>query len=116
MIVVYCSRCDTRLEAPDSAAGKILACPECNADVSVPVPASAQVIEVRAEALNDPEPDYADDPFFNPEHQQPFSGPAWGRTIQFGRRGDGSGCCAVGCLGLVFFVYLAFRGFLSLFS
>ena len=87
-------------------------------DVPVPVTASAQVIDVRAKALNDPDPppeDYENDPFFNPAHQQPFSGQAWGRTIRVQRTGDGSGCCLLGCLGVVFFLFLAIRGFISLF-
>jgi hypothetical protein len=106
------------VEAPESAAGKIIACPSCDADILVPVPASAQIIEVRAEGLNDPEPepDYEDDPFFNPAHQRPFSDQGWGRTILVQRTSNGSGCCLLGCLGVLFFLYLAFRGFLSLFQ
>ena len=82
-----------------------------------PVPASAEVIDVRAVALNDPEPEpaYEDDPFFNPEYQRPPSGNVWGRTIRIDRGGDGSGCCLLGCGGLLFLAFLAVRGFLSLF-
>ena len=83
----------------------------------MPVPASAQVIDVQAVALNepDPEPEFEDDPFFNPAHQQPGTNPLWGQTIQVTRTGNGSGCCLLGCLGALFFVFLAIRGFLSLF-
>lgn len=118
MIEVHCPRCDTILEAPDAAAGRVIACPNCDADVSVPVPASAQVIDVQAVALNEPEPEpnFDDDPFFNPAHQQPAGGQQmWGRTIRMTRTGDGSGCCLLGCGGLVLFLFLAIRGFLSLF-
>ena len=118
MIEVHCPRCDTILEAPDAAAGKIIGCPQCDADVTVPVPASAQVIEVQAVALNNSEsdPDFEDDPFFNPAHQQPFdSQQMWGRTIRMTRTGDGSGCCLLGCGGMLLFIFLAIRGFLSLF-
>ena len=118
MIEVRCPRCDTALEAPDAAAGRIVACPACDADITVPVPASAQVIDVHAEGLNDPEPEpnYEDDPFFNPEFQRPYTEQMWGRTIQFGRSGNGSGCCLIGCLAIFIFIFLAIRGFFSLFS
>jgi len=117
LIEIHCPRCDAILEAPDGAAGKIIGCPNCNADIPVPVPASAQVIDVHAESLNgsDPEPDNVDDPFFNPAHQQPGMEHMWGQSIRVTRTGNGSGCCIVGCLGVLFFAYLAFRGFLSLF-
>ncbi len=118
MIEVRCTRCDAILEAPDAAAGKIIGCPHCDADVTVPVPACAQVIDVQAVGLNDPgpEPDYENDPFFNPEHQRPMeSQQFWGRTIRVSRTGDGSGCCLFGCLGMLLFLFLAIRGFLTLF-
>lgn len=98
-----------------------MACPACDADVSVPVPASAQIIDVHAEGLNDPEPEpepaFDDGPFFNPERQRPVSGQMGGRrTIFIQRGGDGSGCCLVGCLGISFLLYLVIRGFFSLFQ
>lgn len=117
MIEVHCPRCDAILEAPDTAAGKIIGCPKCDADISVPVPASALVIDVHAEGLNEPEPDptYEDDPFFNPKQQTPHTGPAVQQTIWIQRGGDGSGCCLLGCLGILLILFLAIRGFLSLF-
>lgn len=119
MIEVRCPHCNTALEAPADLAGKMVNCPSCGATVRIPVPASAEVIDVRAVALNDPEPEkeptFEDDPFFNPEYQRPPSGNAWGRTIRIDRGGDGSGCCLVGCAGLILFVFLAIRGFFSLF-
>lgn len=85
----------------------------------VSVPASSQVIDVRAVALNDPEPekepDFESDPFFNPEYQRPPGGAAWGRTIRIDRAGDGSGCCLLGCFGIFILVFLVFRGLASLF-
>lgn len=77
------------------------------------------VIEVRAVALNettpDPEPEYQDDPFFDPAHQRPAGENIWGRTIHVQRTGDGGGCCLIGCLGMLFIGFLIVRGFLSLF-
>lgn len=120
MIEVQCPRCESILEAPDTAAGKIIACPNCDADISVPVPASAQVIDVHAVGLDDdkhdPEPEIEDDPLFSPAHRQPGAGPMWGRTIRVTRTGDGSGCCLLGCAGVLFFLFLAIRGFFSLFE
>lgn len=122
LIEVQCPRCKAVLEAPDAAAGHVVACPNCDADLKVPVPAEAQVIDVHAEPLDDsgpeaePEPDYEDDPFFNPAHQPPPGGQMWGRTIRVGRTGDGSGCCLVGCLLMFLFLFLAVRGFFSLFD
>ena len=119
MIDVRCPECNSVLEAPDDLSGTHVNCPSCGASVFVSVPASSQVIEVRAVALNDPEPDrepaYEDDPFFNPEYQRPPTGPAWGRTIRIDRGGDGSGCCLIGCLGFFFIAFLLMRGFASLF-
>jgi len=107
------------LEAPDDLAGKAVVCPSCGGPVHVPVPASAEVIDVRAVVLNDPgpekEPSYEDDPFFNPEYQHPPTGSPWGRTIRIDRGGDGSGCCLLGCAGIVVFVFLALKGLFSLF-
>lgn len=119
MIDVRCPECNTILEAPDDLAGTHVSCPACGASVYIDVPASSQVIDVRAVALNDPEPekepDYQSDPFFNPEFQRPPTGPAWGRTIRIDRAGDGSGCCLIGCLGIFLIAFLLFRGLASLF-
>ena len=109
MIEVPCPQCDVLIEAPDETAGHAVVCPQCGATVTVPVPASAQVIEVHAEALDDgDEPSrYEEDPFFNPDAQRP-AGPdqIWGRTVHVQRMGNGGGgCCMGGCLviGLLFF-------------
>jgi len=119
VIDVRCPQCNTVLEAPDDLAGKAVVCPSCGSPVQVPVPASAEVIDVRAVVLNDPgpekEPNYEDDPFFNPEYQHPPTGSPWGRTIRIDRGGDGSGCCLLGCAGIVVFIFLALKGLFSLF-
>lgn len=119
MIDVHCPHCDTVLEVPADLAGTVVSCPSCGGRFPVEVPAASQVIDVRAVALNDPtpekEPAYEDDPFFNPEYQRPPTGAAWGRTIRIDRGGDGSGCCLLGCGGLLLFVFLAIRGLISLF-
>jgi len=117
LIEVHCPRCDTLLEVPEAAAGRIIACPHCDADVSVPVPASAQIIDVHAEGLNDPESETGrgPSPYANGESGSGFGGPELVRGIFVQRTSNNSGCCMLGCLGVLLFVFLAIRGFFSLF-
>ncbi len=120
MIEVECPQCEAILEVADSYAGQVISCPECAANVPVPVPASAQVIEVHAEKIDDDEDAvlYEGDPFFNPNEQQPMGGDkVWGRNIHFERAGSGgSGCCAGGCLLIALLVFFTIYGVISFFA
>ena len=119
MLEVRCPQCETLFEAPESLAGKIGGCPNCNADVSIPVPASSQVIEVHAESLNGEEDAtlYEDDPFFNPNAQRPpGQDQVWGRNVHIERAGGGSGCCLGGCLIIALIVFFTIYGVVSFFA
>ena len=119
MIEVQCSRCEALIDADDALAGKIIPCPACDADVSVPVPASSQVIEVHAEALDDEAEAvlYEGDPFFNPNEQQPAGeDQIWGRNVHIQRMGNGSGCCTGGCLLVAVVIFFTIYGVISFFT
>tara|TARA_R110001592_G_scaffold171929_5_gene410397 strand:- start:57 stop:416 length:360 start_codon:yes stop_codon:yes gene_type:complete len=115
---VVCSQCDAILDAPTSLAGKVTACPQCGAQVSVPIPASAQVIEVHAEAIGEDEEAvrYEEDPFFNPDQQRPAGqDQVWGRGVHIQNVGSGGGCCPAGCLTVAAILFFAIYGILSFF-
>ncbi|MBI2421955.1 MAG: hypothetical protein HYV27_03920 [Candidatus Hydrogenedentes bacterium] len=63
------------------------------------------------------EPDYSEDPFFDPALQEHPPEYGWrGQSVQFERTyrgGGGCGCCLGGCLMAVVLIYLLFRGLAS---
>lgn len=120
MIEVRCPQCDILFEAPENLAGKIGGCPACNADVSIPVPASSQVIEVRAEGLNDEEEEatvYEEGPSVTPKRDPAMgTGHVFTREMYVERYGNGSGCCMFGCLGIAAIVFFTIYGVISFFT
>jgi hypothetical protein len=60
-IPVACPRCSKRLRAPDTAAGRSIACPACTAPVPIPAAGPPPVLAARARPA-DPEPDEDDTP------------------------------------------------------
>lgn len=118
---VVCSQCQALLEAPEEMAGQIVICPQCGASNTVPVPASAQVIEVHAESIGDDAEEavrYEEDPFFNPEAQHPAQGDqVWGRSVRIENiNTDGRGCCASGCIAILVVFFFFIYGIVSFFS
>jgi len=120
VIEVPCPQCDTLIEVPEALAGQRVACPHCGAPLTLPVPASAQIIEVYAEPVgeDDDTARYDDDPFFNPRAQGPAPGDqVWGRNVHIERVGNGGGgCCLVGCLIVALGVFFALYGVVSFFT
>ena len=51
-IAVVCPSCDSRLNAPDAAAGKTVKCPKCKAPMVIPTPEA----DPGFEAVDDPAP------------------------------------------------------------
>ena len=96
-----------------------MACPQCAANVPVPVPASAQVIEVHAEQIGSDEDEvlYEDGPFSNPREQRsPGEDRAWSRNFHIERDVGGSGCCPAGCMIIALVIFFTIYGVISFFS
>ena len=117
---VVCTQCQALLEAPEEMAGQIVICPQCGASNTVPVPASAQIIEVHAESVGEEEETarYEEDPFFNPQAQGPAQGDqVWGRSVRIDNiNTDGRGCCASGCITILVVFFFFIYGIVSFFS
>ena len=83
------------------------ACPDCGADLG-----DDAVIEVDATPI----PHGQGGITIQGARQAPREEPAIHvRRLEVSQNGGGGGCCFAGCLLVLFFLYLAFRGFMSLF-